>query len=80
MQPKLLLQREIQFPDQEHVYMEDGGHYHQEDSGMAQILELYDPEGDGMFVRVQDYSETREFPEFDQLRGKRIRVTVEILS
>lgn len=80
MAAKVLFQREVQFPESEDIYEADGGAYHQEDQGMAQILELYDPKDEGMFVRLQDYSETREFPQFDQMRGKRIRVTVEILG
>lgn len=54
-----------------------------EDSGCAQIysvVDLNDCEGDGMFVKIQSWSDDGKHPEMDKLVGKRIRVTVEIID
>lgn len=58
--------------------------YHDvEDGGCAQIYNLFDPEDhddDGMFIRIQSWSNSSKHPEMDKLVGKRIRVTVEIVD
>lgn len=52
-----------------------------EDGGMAKIFEP-DDTGDatGMFVRVQSWSDEANHEHFDQMLGKRVRITVEILD
>jgi hypothetical protein len=55
----------------------------EEDGGCAKILDI-DDDGtgaeEGMFVRVQSWSEEGEHPDFDNLIGKRVRVTIEVLD
>lgn len=51
-----------------------------EDGGRAKILSLDDNSEVGLFVRVQSWDETKEHKDFNQLLGKRVRVTVEILD
>lgn len=47
-----------------------------EDSGQAKILE-FDNDSNTLFVRVHSYAENKQHPDFDQLVGKRVRITVE---
>lgn len=52
-----------------------------EDSGCAQIYNLFDPadsDDDGMFVRIQSWADGGKHPEMDKMRGKKIRVIIEI--
>ena len=52
-----------------------------EDSGCAHIYSFYDPtdnEGDGVFIKIQSWSDDGKHPDMDRLKGKRIRVTVEV--
>lgn len=54
-----------------------------EDSGCAQIYNLFDPadgEDEGLFVKIQSWSDSGKHPDMDKLKGKRIRVTVEIID
>lgn len=54
-----------------------------EDSGQAQIysvVDLNDDEEDGMFIKIQSWSKSGKHPDMDRLKGKRIRVTVEVLD
>lgn len=53
-----------------------------EDSGCAKIVDVApdDDQEDGMFVRIQSWSDSTDHPDFDKMIGKRIRVTIEILD
>jgi hypothetical protein len=65
-----------------------------EDAGMAKIGHIYsragvdDPNAGQLFVRIQSWSEPNELtpladpthPEFEQLVGKRVRVTIEVIE
>lgn len=59
----------------------DAAEVRYEDSGQAAIIEIYSPDYEGPFVRVQDYSESDppEHPYIDSLVGRRVRVTIEVL-
>ena len=60
-----------------------------DDGGQALIVDLdgehdrdnirYNEDG-GFFVRVQSWSSSKVHPEMDVLRGRRIRVTVEVID
>lgn len=51
-----------------------------EDDGQALIAEISDGADEGLFVRLQSWSESRHHPAMDEMRGKRVRVTVEIVE
>ena len=54
-----------------------------EDGGQAQIYTVFEPDdsnGDGMFIRIQSWYDDGVHPDMDKLKGKRIRVTVEVLD
>jgi hypothetical protein len=62
-------------------------HVTREDGGQAVIVELdtaedemHVPEGEGMFVRLQSWSERKRHAEIEQFIGKRVRVTVELIE
>lgn len=53
-----------------------------EDGGCA-LIESIGTEGDeetGIFVRVQSWDETKEHKDFNALKGKRVRVTIEVVE
>lgn len=50
-----------------------------EDGGAALIVNFPTDEDSGIFVRVQSYDDQGEH-ELEQILGKRVRVTVEVLS
>lgn len=47
-----------------------------EDGGQAKVLEFNNEEST-LFLRVQSWAEDKRHPDFDQLVGKRVRITVE---
>lgn len=51
-----------------------------EDRGCAQIYNVFHPisDDDGMFVRIQSWADSGKHPEMDKMRGKKIRVIIEI--
>lgn len=51
-----------------------------EDSGMAKIATLSDASPQGLFVRVQSWSDEGNHAHFDQMLGKQVRVTVEVIE
>jgi hypothetical protein len=57
-----------------------------EDSGCAKIAHICthkdkkEDEENGLFVRIQSWSELAHHPEFEELVGKKVRVTIEILE
>lgn len=58
-----------------------------DDGGCAKIFHLEDDRVKRLFVRIQSWSESLEWsskagthPEFDELIGKRIRVTIETID
>ncbi|AFU88274.1 hypothetical protein CcrColossus_gp404 [Caulobacter phage CcrColossus] len=54
-----------------------------EDGGMALIAEGFEHnphEPNGMFVRLQSWDEKKEHITFNQFVGKKVRVTVEVVS
>lgn len=51
-----------------------------EDGGCAKILHLADDGHEGMFVRLQSWSESGDHTDLDQFIGKKIRVTVEVVE
>ena len=53
-----------------------------EDGGAARIYTISDdPEAEsGMFLRIQSWDENKEHTDINNLIGKRIRVTVEVLD
>jgi hypothetical protein len=51
-----------------------------QDGGQAKIWQPQSEGGDGLFVRVQSWSEKCDHRELDQLIGKTVRVTVEIVD
>lgn len=51
-----------------------------EDQGMAQMADIGNEEGAGMFVRLQSWSDSAHHPDMARLRGHRVRVTVDVLD
>ena len=53
-----------------------------EDGGMALIGHGIEenPEHEGFFVRLQSWDETKEHKTFNQLRDRKLRVTVEVID
>lgn len=53
-----------------------------EDSGCALIESIGQDSDDdtGMFVRVQSWDETKEHKDFNAFKGKRVRVTIEVVE
>jgi hypothetical protein len=51
-----------------------------DDGGMAEIVEIGTDDDDGMFVRIQSWSEEKSHPIIDHMRGKTIRVTIEVFD
>lgn len=52
-----------------------------EDRKMALIATIYDDNDDNhIFVRIQSYDETREHPVMNQLKNKKVKVTIEIIE
>lgn len=57
-----------------------------EDGGRALIASIYHEVGktvdsdDGLFVRIQSWSEDMNHPQMDELSGKKVRVTIEIIE
>jgi len=52
-----------------------------EDQKMALIATIYDDNDDNhIFVRIQSYDETREHPVMNQLKNKKVKVTIEIIE
>lgn len=52
-----------------------------EDGGCA-LIEDIEPkeEDDCLFVRVQSWDETKEHKDFNALKGKRVRITIEVVE
>lgn len=48
-----------------------------EDSGQAKITEFSNADATGIFVRVQSWAENGKHPDFDQMVGTRVRITIE---
>jgi hypothetical protein len=54
-----------------------------EDGGQALIAEVGDVVGNKdseFFVRLQSWDENREHPEMNSFKGKKVRVTVEVIE
>lgn len=51
-----------------------------DDGGMARIIQMDDGGDEGIFVRVQSWSERKNHPEIEQLTNARVRVTVETVD
>lgn len=53
-----------------------------EDSGCALIEDVGTDgvEDNGVFVRIQSWDETKEHKDFNALKGKRVRVTIEVVE
>jgi len=63
------------------LIIEGPGELRVEDGGQAQILTVYgDPDVDeGVFVRIQSWSEARQHSEMEGLVGKKLRITIEAI-
>jgi hypothetical protein len=49
-----------------------------EDGGCAKIIQIDgDDTDEGLFVRIQSWSDAKEHPDFDALIGRSVRVTIE---
>lgn len=65
------------------VVMEGVTEFHKEDGGMALIAENFEHEphaANGMFVRLQSWDETKQHAMARQFEGKKVRITVEVIS
>ena len=51
-----------------------------EDGGQARIMEFDSPGEEGIFVRIQSWSASKEHGAMDQLMGRRVRVTIEVMD
>ena len=51
-----------------------------EDGGQARIMEFDSPGEEGIFVRIQSWSESKEHGAMDLLMGRRVRVTIEVID
>ena len=51
-----------------------------DDGGRALIQQFDDAADDGLFVRLQSWSEKKEHPAMEALIGKRVRITVEVVD
>jgi hypothetical protein len=60
-------------------YIEGEANIEMEDGGAAMIVN-FPANDDGVFVRVQSYQGTDEHHLLDQLVGKTVRVTVEVVK
>ena len=51
-----------------------------EDGGQARIMEFDSPGNEAILVRVVSWSESKEHGAMDQLMGRRVRVTIEVMD
>jgi hypothetical protein len=49
-----------------------------DDGGQSLIVELSFEDDNGLFVRVMSWSEEKNHPTFDQMRGKKIKVVLTV--
>jgi len=64
------------------VIVEAVPHFSTEDGGCAKIAEVCpnDFADEGIFVRIQSWSEKHNHDTLDKLEGKKVRVTIEVVD